>query len=373
MIVDNEDLNTQGEDEVEAATEGAGEAGAKGAAEAKGTQQGKEPAASAEGKPAGKDTAAPASDDKDKAPAKPGKATIAGGADGEAEAATKEAAAKPYWPEDWRQKAAEHLAAGDKKAYDRELKRLQRIADPSAIYGMYRELDNRLNGGGLLKVPTKDAKPEEVAAFHKALGVPEKAEDYLKDVKLENGAVLGAADRPAAEQFVQAVHKAGAPPAVVNAALNWYFTRLQEQAEALDESDDKFHIDSERALKEEWGGAFKRNAASVKTLFADAPGGTDLKNPNSLYARLMGGRTSDGKLIGDDPDMWRFLHGKATEINPAVTVTEDGDQSGKSIDAEISKIEEIMKSDRPRYNREFAGRYTELLEARIKIKARQGA
>src|SRR3990167_7669882 len=48
-------------------------------------------------------------------------------------------AAKPYWPEDWRQKMAEHASAGDKKAFEREMLRLARISDPAGVYGSYRE------------------------------------------------------------------------------------------------------------------------------------------------------------------------------------------------------------------------------------------
>src|SRR3990167_5354807 len=159
---------------------------------------------------------------------------------------------KPYWPDDWREKAAQHIAAGDEKAYRRELKRLERIADPAGMYGMYREAETKLTSVGLIKVPGKDAKPEEVAEFHKALGVPEKPEDYFKNIKLENGAVIGEADKPIADAFAAAVHKSGATPQVVNAALNWYFKGQEDAAAKLDESDENFKTTSLKDLKEEY-------------------------------------------------------------------------------------------------------------------------
>lgn len=275
-----------------------------------------------------------------------------------------------YWPKDWREKAAEHMAAGDKKVYDRELRRLQRVTDPTGLYGMYRELEGKFTGGGLLKVPGKDAKPEDVAEFHKALGVPEKPEDYFKSIQLENGAVIGEADKPIADAFAAAVHKAGATPAVVTQAMNWYFKHQEEQAAALDEADDSFRREAEQALKEEYGPAFKRSINGIAAVFATAPGGADIKNEGSLYSRLMGGRTADGKIIGNDPDMVRFLVGIAREINPAATVVEDGDQSGMSIDAEIEKIEGIMRTNRREYDKKYADRYRQLLEAREKVRAR---
>lgn len=278
---------------------------------------------------------------------------------------------KPYWPEDWRERAAKHYAADDEKAYKRELKRLQGVSDPAGLFGMYRELESKWTSGGLIKKPGKDATPEEVAEFNKSLGVPEKVEDYFKDLKLDNGAVLGDMDLPVAKSFAEAAHKAGATPSMVHGALNWYFSNQEQQAAALDEADDTFRREAEQALKEEFGPSFKRRMNSISTLFAQAAGGTDLKNESALYARLMGGRTADGKIIGNDPDVVRWLSALVNEVNPSATVVEDGDASGKGIDAEIKEIENIMRVDRRRYDRELAPRYQQLLEARERIQARK--
>jgi hypothetical protein len=280
--------------------------------------------------------------------------------------------AKPYWPEDWRQKVAEHVGAGDKKAVDREIKRLQRFTDPNGIYAMARELESKLGRGGLVKVPGADAKPEEVAEFHKALGVPEKPEGYLKDVKLDNGAVLGDNDKPVAASFAEAMHSVGAPPAAVNAALNWYFKSQEAQAEALDVADDEFRTESERALKEEFGNAYKRYTTSIQSLFASAPGGMDANAEGSLFARLMGGRMADGRIIGNDPDMVRFLVSLAREVNPAATVTESAGATGKGLEDEIREIEKFMRKSRREYFKDehMQARYQELLGARAKIQAR---
>src|SRR5690606_21070207 len=105
----------------------------------------------------GGDQKPPAEGKAEQESAKSAPKTIATGADAEEEAKAKEEKAdkdhKPYWPDNWREKLAEHIAAGDKKVYDKELKRLQRIADPSGIYGMYRELEGKFTSGGLVKVP----------------------------------------------------------------------------------------------------------------------------------------------------------------------------------------------------------------------------
>ena len=293
--------------------------------------------------------------------------SIAAGGEGQAQQS------QPYWPEDWRVKMAEHASAGDKKLYEKELKRLESMADPTQVYGSYRSIENTWASRKFIKLPGEGATEAEMKEFHKGLGVPETPEDYFKSVKLENGAVIGEADKPIVDAFAQAVHKAGAPPQVVNAALNWYFKQQEDQAAALDDADDAFRREATATLKEQHGAAFKRKVNATSTLFNATSGGPDVKNPNSFYARLLGGRTADGKVIGDDPEFNNWLIGLAQEINPAMTVVEDGDQSGKSIESEIKEIEQIMKTDRPRYNKEFAGRYTQLLEARTKIQSRQRA
>ena len=282
---------------------------------------------------------------------------------------------KPYWPEDWRQKLAGHASAGNEKEQAKILRQLERYVDPAAIFTKTRELETKFTSGGLVKMPGKDAKPEEIAEFHKALGVPEKPEEYFKNIKLENNAVIGEADKPLADSFAAALHPAGATPAVVSAALNWYFKNQEDQAAALDDADEKFETEARRALKEEMGPAYKRKTNAIASLFEVAPGGIDIKNEESLYARLMGGRTADGKVIGNDPDMVRWLSALALDLKPEASVVEDGDQTGQSIDTEIATIEKRMRDDRPAYfkDEKAQARYRELVAAKDKIQTRQRA
>ena len=279
-----------------------------------------------------------------------------------------------YWPADWRQKAAEHYAAGDKDALAKELRRLERISDPVGLYGMYREAEGKLTSGGLLRVPGKDAKPEDIAEFHKQLGVPEKPEDYFTDLKLANDAVIGDADKPIFQEFAAEIHKAGATPQVMSAVANWYYARQQKQADALDEADDAHRRESLQALRDEWGGPaqLKANQAAIRSLFDMAEGGTDINNPQAVYHRLMGGRTADGKIIGNDPAIAKWLAALGIERNPMPTLVEGGEGSSMGIDTEITSIEKRMREDRPGYfkDEKLQARYRTLLETRDRIRAR---
>jgi hypothetical protein len=87
----------------------------------------------------------------------------------------------------------------------------------------------------------------------------------------------------------------------------------------------------------------------------------------------MGGRMADGRIIGNDPAMIRWLAALAHEVNPAATVTEDGDMSGKSIEDELAEIKALRKTDRKKYDSDAVQtRERELIEAseRIRAKAR---
>jgi hypothetical protein len=293
--------------------------------------------------------------------------TIATGAE------TAETEVKAYWPADWREKIAEHASAGDKKAYEKELRRLQNMENPYSVYGSFRSMENTWASKGFIKLPPKEgAKPEEIAEFHKSLGVPEKPEEYLNDLKLENGVVFGEADKPGLEWFANAAHKRGVPKEAFAGLASEYLALQERQAAELDERDETFRIEAERALKEEYGPAFKRKTNAIASVFDIAPGGIDIKNESSLYARLMGGRMADGKMIGNDPDMVRFLVALAMDRNPAASVIEDGDAGGRSITDEITAIEKRMREDRAGYFKDerAQARYRELLEARDKIQTR---
>lgn len=273
-----------------------------------------------------------------------------------------------------REEIAKHRSAGDEKLYKKELARLERLADlsPKALYGMYRELEAKLSEGGLVKIPGKDAKPEEIAAFQKALGWTEKPEDMIGQIKLENGMVIGEADKPMLTGFLGAVHGATSAQDFATKATDWYYKQQEEAAAALDEADDTFRREAERALKDDLGPAYKRRINSISTLFSTAPGGADAKNPSSTMARLLGGRTADGKIIGNDPEISKLLMAWSAEINPVASVVEDGASgSSRSIDTELSEIKGLRQSNPQKYwSPEVQARELELITAQQKDRAR---
>ncbi len=170
--------------------------------------------------------------------------------------------------------------------------------------------------------------------------------------------------------FAQNMHEAGLNQDQMNKAMGWYYEQQEALAAQQDDFDEQTRYEAERELKEEFGAAFKRKTAGIAGLFTETPGGPDVSNPDSLYARLIGGRLADGTLVGNDPDVVRWLTSLAGDVNPAAQTLPDGMGSSKSVEDEIAEIEKVMRSNKREYFKKHAGRYAELLEVREKMKAR---
>lgn len=83
----------------------------------------------------------------------------------------------------------------------------------------YREAERALRDGGRVKVPGEGASAEEIAAYHKAIGVPEDAKGYeipqpkdADDNPIEINTAL-------AERIAASAHKHGVPKAALDALL----------------------------------------------------------------------------------------------------------------------------------------------------------
>lgn len=111
--------------------------------------------------------------------------------------------------------------------------------------------------GAKSAVPGPEAKPEEIAAFHKAIGVPDTPEGYTPKIPEVPGLAF---DTETAKPFLVAMHKVGAPPAVVQAALDAY-----GQFERAKWDEDRA---SEKAvglqLRQEWGVNYEATLGKIK-------------------------------------------------------------------------------------------------------------
>lgn len=254
------------------------------------------------------------------------------------------------WPADWRDK----FAGGDAA----KAARLQRYASPSALTDALIAAQNKIRTGEVKPVLTKDAKPEEVAAFREAHGIPEAPDKYdLGDLEVPEG------EKPMVQKFMASAHAVNMTPEQVRASLSAY-TEISEAARNERASQDQeIKTATEDALRAEWGNDYRVNINLVTNLLDTAPEG--------LRDKLLRGRLADGTPIGSSPEALKFLVGLARERNPAGVVVPSGIATAQSVTDEIQKIEKTMRDDRAAYNRDekMQARYRQLLDWRNAQKA----
>ena len=272
----------------------------------------------------------------------------------------KTPSAPPTWPDDWRQR----LAGEDKTL----LKQLERMTDPSQLYKSYRELQAKLTSGNLkAPPPAADAPAEELATWRKENGIPDAADGYIEKLALPKGMVLGDADKPIVASFASRAHQLNMPPDQFNGMVSQYYEMLDAQHQQTQEADQQFKITAQDALNKEWGADYRANINGVANLLAQAPDG--------VADRLFAGRTADGKRVGDDPDVLRWLAGLAREINPMGSLMPAGTTNAIAAgESRIKEIEDMMKGENAR--RDYWGKpevqeeYGNLLAARERMQAR---
>ncbi len=291
-------------------------------------------------------------------------ATIAGGGDVEIAKTDTAKAAKDVvagdWPTDWRQR----LAGEDAK----ELKRLERFGSPLDIMRSYRALEQRVSSGELKKALPENASDEEKATWRKENGIPDKPDGYIEKLALPNGIVPGEADKPILNDFAKRAMEKNWSPNQYNEAVSWYYENLDAQRAAQEDADAQHKQTAEDDLRSEWGPDYRRHVNAVGNLLSTAPEG--------LADRLLAGRTADGKKIGDDPAIVRWLSQLSREINPAATLVPAGtSDAGKNISDRIADMEKMMGDRSSDYWRgpkaeAMQAEYRDLITARDKMKDR---
>ena len=219
-----------------------------------------------------------------------------------------------------------------------------------------------------------DATPEEIAAFRKDMGIPEKPEDY----KLSDGLVIGADDKPYVDEFLKNMHGANAPPEMVNAAIETYYDIVEGQMADEVEAIQKHKVEADDLLRKEWGPEYRRNINVVNGFVQNLPaeiseiiGGRHDEKGNLVAI----GRDADGMPLADNPAIINWLARLALEANPLSTVAPGGGANQVSAVAdEIATLRGLMGNRNSEYWKgpkaeANQARYQQLVEAQSKMRA----
>jgi hypothetical protein len=130
------------------------------------------------------------------------------------------------------------LVEGEKTSL-RDWLKASGVKDIAGLAKIARDNQLALRASGQVKVPGEGAKPEEIAAFHRAIGVPDKPEDYALPVPKDgDGNPLVGADgkpvqmnEPLLGRLAQVAHKFGVPKGAYEALIaDFVAAQMEENA-----------------------------------------------------------------------------------------------------------------------------------------------
>ncbi len=244
------------------------------------------------------------------------------------------------------------------------LKFLGRYHSETAALKAFKDNHDAIRQGKFIKPLPENATDAEVAEFRKATGVPDKTEDYLTD--MPDGLVVGEADKPYVDEFLGKMHAVNAPKGVTQAALQAYFGMVEEQNAQRDQIATEAKDEGIEALRDEWGGDYKRNMTIMDNFVNTLP-------EPVRDALQYGTDRRTGKPIGYNPEVIKWLTAQALEKNPIATVVPNaGANQAEAIQTEIAGLEKMMGDRESEYWKgpmaaKNQARYLQLVEAKQKL------
>lgn len=145
--------------------------------------------------------------------------------------------------------------------------------------------------------PGKDAGEDDVAAYRKLIGVPQKADGYK--FEMPEGAEPSEGDKAFHGAMAETFHAANISKeqaAILNKAWNDYSAAVQQEQVAADK---KYAEESDAALRKSWGGDCDKNFAHAERAAAWAFG--------DEFEELRALEGKDGRFLMDHPAMLKAL------------------------------------------------------------------
>lgn len=262
------------------------------------------------------------------------------------------------WPEDWRAK----LAGDDKKL----LSRLERMKDPKDVLNAWRAIEVDMSSGKLAKKLPTHYTAEELADFKKSNGIPDKPEGY--DTNIGGGIVWGESDKQHIENFTNYALEHNMTPEEVKRGLGWwaqYQEALVGQQDQVDANNSSLAQNELRAL---WGGNVNRNLNFVKNMFEGEKG---------AWSEFVNARGPDGKRLGDNPTIMKFMFQKFQEGDPQAVDLPGNGSAPADPAKEKADMMPLVSDKSSAYwkgpqSAAMQARYRDLIEGELRAKARAG-
>lgn len=145
----------------------------------------------------------------------------------------------------------------DSAAYKDTLSKYKSVSDMAKALGNANALI-----GKKLGVPNEKSSPEEVAAFRRAMGVPDSLDDYkLAPETLPEGMTW---NDNMAKPYAEIAHKHGIPPGAMKELVAQHAKTEMFKMEAIQATFEKQRTEAVGTLQREWGNDFDKNIGLAK-------------------------------------------------------------------------------------------------------------
>jgi len=199
-----------------------------------------------------------------------------------------------------------------------------RLASPAdAVKVAY---DLRKANGSMVRVPAKDAKPEDVAKFHKAIGVPEKPEEYKFDI----GREPTDEDKQVQGEIAKVFHANGVPAAAVTAVSKAVTELAQAQLAEQNRVAVQARTDAEANLKKELGADYSKHV-NLAVRAVEVFGGDELKT-------FLNTTIVNGAKLGDHPMLIKAMGKVGLRMGEGEFIGAVGSAEKGSLQAEMQQI-----------------------------------
>lgn len=153
-----------------------------------------------------------------------------------------------------------------------------------------------------VRVPGKNATPEEIATYHKAIGIPEKPEMYEFE-DLPQGMELTDQVKASRAEWSKQFHALGIPKDAAKALAKFANEQAVRDFTAQVEADKAFAAQQETALRNEWkGDDYERNKTLANRAFSELANRAGLKLDDLTKIE-----TKDGRFLMDRAEIVRMF------------------------------------------------------------------
>ncbi len=265
------------------------------------------------------------------------------------------------WPDDWRERQAK---AVDGKVNERVLERLKRYASPQAALDALIAAQDHIHKNKSVKALGPNPTPEQLAEYRTANEIPEKPDGYK--IELQEGRVIGEADKPVIKQITERLHGTNALPQQVNDAVDIYFDVQESMIADLNQKDKTQRSESINALAQEYGQDLTGNLNAMRAYLQTMPAG--------IGEMLANARAPDGTLLFNNLNVLRYFAQQAVSANPVATLV-GGDNAADAFSTEIAALRAEQSDPQSSYWKGPQAeakqiRFQKLLEAEGKMKQR---